>query len=83
MKYSTGDIQSKYEVMEVVFAYSDSNDGFQYEEITQTIGESADELGADAVIFIAYQQREYTGSKQVCFKKRVKCVTNFMQQVLL
>jgi len=70
MKYSTGDIQGKYDILDVVFASSDSANGFDYPTATTNLGEYAKELGADAVINIAYQQREYTGTKKVCFQEQ-------------
>ena len=68
MKYSTGSVEEKYQVLDVVFGYSDSNDGFDYPAATNNLGSVAEELGADAIINIAYQQREYVGQKRVCFQ---------------
>ena len=70
MKYSTGEIENKYKVVDVVFGYSDSANGFDYPSATQNLGTVAEELNADAVINISYNQREYTGTKKVCFQDK-------------
>ena len=70
MKYSTGNIEQKYQVLDVVFGYSDSNDGFNYPAATNSLGSVAKDLEADAVINIAYHQREYVGTKKVCFQNQ-------------
>lgn len=70
MYYSTGEIEKKYQVVDVVFGYSDSAGGFDYPAATQNLGAVAEKLQADAVINISYNQREYTGSKTVCFQKQ-------------
>ena len=69
MRYSTGEIDKQYVVVDVVFGYSDSNSGFDYPAATQDLGSVAETVGADAVINIAYGQREYVGKKKVCFQK--------------
>ena len=64
------DIENKYKVVDVVFGYSDSANGFDYPSATQNLGTVAEELNADAVINISYNQREYTGTKKVCFQDK-------------
>lgn len=68
MIYSTGEIENKYKVIDVVFGYSDSAQGFEYASAKQNLGTVAEELDADAVIYISYNQREYIGTKKVCFQ---------------
>ena len=68
MIYSTGEIENKYKVIDVVFGQSDSAQAFEYASATQNLGTVAEELNADAVINISYNQREYIGTKKVCFQ---------------
>ena len=68
MLYSMGEIEKKYQVLDVVFSHSDSAGGFDYPTATQNLGAVATEIQADAVINITYNQREYVGTKKVCFQ---------------
>lgn len=70
MKYSTGGIENNHQVVDVVFGYSDSAGGFDFPAATQNLGVVAEELQADAVINISYSNREYTGTKKVCFQDK-------------
>ena len=72
MRFSTGEIENNYEVIDVVFGYSDSATGFAYKEATQNLGTVAEKLNADAVINISYKHREYTGTKKVCFQDQTE-----------
>ena len=72
MRYSTGEIEIKYEVVDVIFGYSNSTTGFEYVKATQNLGAIAEDINADAVIYISFNQREYTGTKKVCFQDQIE-----------
>lgn len=62
---STGEVPFSYEIIDIVFAYSNSSENFfqganpiqAYEEVSNVLEQTAAQMGADAVIWIKYDYR--------------------------